>query len=512
MKKADKIFVNGEVITVDAGNRVLEAIAVSGSRILDCGSNEEIEKLAGPDTEIIDLDGKCVLPGFIDSHVHFMQTGLNGLAINLWDARTVDDILNRIHSNISKYENDRVIRGIGYDEENLGERRPPNRWELDSICPDKPLWLCRIDSHSCVVNSNLLEQLDLEGVEGVSLDPLGRPDGILRGKANNKARNRVYDMIDDRTRRKAAFYAQDRAFEVGITTLNALEGGKLFHDNDFAVLHGMKEELKLDVEIFFQTTDVDKALTMGAKRVGGCIILDGSIGSRTAAIVDDYWDDPGNNGILYYTQQQIDEFVYRAHQAGLQVSVHAIGERAIDQILSAYSKALRDLPGRDHRHRIEHYELPTPEQIRLTAELGIIPSVQPAFDYYWGGVEGMYGIRLGKERALRMNPLKDILEGGCMILGGSDSDVTPMNPLLGIHAAVNHTNPQQRISVMEAIRAFTSNGAYGMFREREIGTIEKGKLADLVVLSENPLKVSSERIKDIAVHATFKKGIGVYTA
>jgi len=512
MKKADRIFINGEVVTADAYNRVFEAVVISQGRIMECGTSDAIKELAGPETEIVDLKGKCVLPGFIDSHVHFMQTGLNGLAINLREEASLDGVLQRIKEEAPKYSGSTVIRGIGYDEDKLKEKRPPNRWELDRVCPDKPLWLCRVDSHSCVVNTRMLQLIDLEGVDGVSADGSGQPDGVLRGKANNRVRNIVYDMIDDDTRRKAAFYAQEKAFEVGITTLNALEGGKLFHDNDFIVLNRMKDELTLDVEIFFQTVDVEKAVAMGANRVGGCIILDGSIGSRTAAIIDDYLDEAGNNGVLYYTQEEIDEFVRKAHRAGLQMSVHAIGERAIDQILQAYSRVLAENPAKDHRYRIEHFELPTCEQIALAAQLGIIPSTQPAFDFYWGGENGMYAMRLGRDRALRMNPLNSIIKGGCIILGGSDSDVTPMNPLLGIHAAVNHTNPAQRLSVIDAIRMFTINGAYGVFKEDEVGTIEKGKIADLVVLEENPLKVDASRIKDITARSTVKRGFDVYTA
>lgn len=512
MKKIDRIFINGEVITVDEENRIVEAVAVSQGKISECGSSDEIRKLAGSETEIVDLMGKCVLPGFIDSHVHFMQTGLNGLAINLWGEASLDGILQKIKNEASGHPKGMVIRGVGYDEETLREKRPPTRWELDRVCPDKPLWLCRIDSHSCVVNTSMLRLIDLEGVDGVSTDSNGLPDGVLRGKANNRARNTVYGMIDDDTRRKAAFYAQEKAFEVGITTLNALEGGKLFHDSDFIVLNGMREELKLDVEIFFQTTDVDRAMAMGASRIGGCIILDGSIGSKTAAIIDDYQAEQGNNGVLYYRQEEIDEFVRKAHRAGLQMSVHAIGERAIDQILQAYNRVLAKGQAKDHRHRIEHFELPTCGQIKLAAQLGVIPSAQPAFDFYWGGENGMYAMRLGRDRVLRMNPLNSIIKGGCMILGGSDSDVTPMNPLLGIHAAINHTNPAQRLTVMEAIKLFTINGAYGISKEKEIGTIEKEKIADFVTLEESPLKIDAGRIKDIRVCSTVKRGVDVYTA
>jgi len=506
-----KAFINGHIITCDSKDTIAQGMLVKDDRIIIVGSNDEIQR--NPNiSETVDLEGKTVIPGLIDSHVHMTQTGLNKLGVELNSATSLEEIFEGIKNTPLLKDDGNLVFGIGYDDSKIKERRPPTRWELDVLVPEKYLWLGRVDSHSCVVNTKMLYYLNLpEDIIGIDRDEKGKPTGVLRAEANSVARKKMLELIDDETRKKALRIAAKEALKKGVTTLNALEGGPLFNDRDFEIVYQYKDKLPIDIEIFFQTTDVEKAMEYGLKRIGGCIILDGSFGSRTAALFEPYQDDSSTRGVLYFTQEDLDELVVKAHKNGLQLAFHALGERAIEQVLNSYEKAIKLYPRMDHRHRIEHFELPSREQINKAVGLGIVLSLQPAFEHLWGGPGGMYEERLGSERIKRVKPCKEIIEAGGLIIGGSDSDVTPIDPMLGIHGAVNHSNPSQRIGVKEALKMFTINGAKGIFKEAQKGSIEEGKLADFVVLSHNPYSIDKERLKEIVVEKTYKNGELVYT-
>lgn len=513
MRHPDLVLRNAVIVTMDdQGPPVLRgAVAISGSRIEGVGSENEILRNVKPQTEVLDLRGGTVVPGFLDSHVHFTQTALGKLAMDLNSAHSKQEIYALLSDALTRTPEGELIYGFGLDEMMLREKDLPSRQELDVIAPYHPVWLNRVEYHISVVNSRALNLLHLPlNLSGVEKDAAGIPTGILRGKANSLARIRFLDMIPEETRKRGLHKAAAAALEVGITTLNAMEGGYLFRDVDADFLHRYSPALPVDIVLFYQTTDVEKVLAMGLKRIGGCIFLDGSFGSRNAALSSEYEDGSGD-GVLFFTDEEIEEFVENAHNAGLQITVHAIGDKAIDQILRAYEKVLMRNPRVDHRHRIEHFELPSPEHIRLARELGIVVSVQPAYEDRWGGPGGMYEMRLGSERMMRTNPFREEWDAGLCLVGGSDSDVTPMNPILGIHAAVNHPNPAHRLTPKEALRMFTRNAAWSVFEEDRKGKIAAGKLADLVVLSDNPLTVPPCSIKDITVMMTIKEGTVVFS-
>lgn len=509
MNFADLVITGGDVFTQTKSFPRATAVAVRDGRVLAVGSRDEMRELIGPKTKLVDLSGCVVMPGFIDSHVHFVQTGLDAISVDLSGATSVKEVLERLKRQGNTMQGG-WIRGVGFDETKCIEKRPPSIDELDGIFPDRPVWLCRVDSHSCVVNTAGLKTLNLppdtEGIQRKS----GRPTGFLSREANSLARKKVFGSIPKEQRLKAMKAAERMALEAGITMLNALEGGPLFADEDAESLFKYRDELTVETVLFYQTTDVKKVLEMGLERIGGCIILDGSFGSRTAALLEPYADDPTTRGVLYFSDEELRDFVLRAHKSGLQITFHALGERAIEQVISAYEHAQSVFPRKDARHRVEHFELPTPEHYRRAAAAGVVLSVQPAFEHFWGGVDGMYGLRLGKERALLTNPYRSLIDAGAVLAGGSDSNVTPMNPLLGIHAAVNRSNTMQRISVQEAVDMFTINGAYAVFKEEETGSVEVNKKADFVVLSADPFKVEPGCIKDIEVLMTIKGGKVVY--
>jgi predicted amidohydrolase YtcJ len=298
------------------------------------------------------------------------------------------------------------------------------------------------------------------------------------------------------------------AHAVGITTLHALEGGD-GGDNDSAEAFLARiPSLSLRFVFFYQTTDVKRVLELGLPRIGGCILLDGDVGPRTAALSESYVDDPACYGTLYYTQEEIDAFVLEAHRAGLQVAMHAVGDAAVDQALSAYEAALAAHPREDHRHRIEHCEVIREEQIERARRLGVALAIQPPFNHYWDHTT--YYASIGEERASRVDPVRSLMRPGLLVAGGSDSTVTPLGPLIGVHAAVNHSLPSERVGVQEALELYTINAARIAFQEQEKGSLEVGKLGDLVVLSEDPLAVHPGWIKDIPVEMTLIGGDVVY--
>ena len=263
--------------------------------------------------------------------------------------------------------------------------------------------------------------------------------------------------------------------------------------------------------VWYQTTDVAAALKLGLPRIGGCILLDGDFGPHTAALTEPYADQPDSRGTLYYTQEEIDAFVEAAHRAGLQIAMHAVGDRAAEQALNAYERALDRWPRADHRHRIEHFEVYNEALVQRARRLGVHLAIQPPFNPYFGGHTRLNPL-LGEERALRSDPVRSLLEAGLPIGGGSDSTVTPLQPLYGVHCAVNHSNPAERLEVEPALRLYTLDNASMAFEETDKGSIAVGKLGDLVVLAEDPFEVEPERIKDIPVEMTVVGGQTVYSA
>ncbi|MGB9868014.1 MAG: amidohydrolase [Bacillota bacterium] len=499
---------NGRVYAgrVGASGKVAEAILVRGGTIVAVGDLEDVVSQAGPH-EDIDLRGMTVLPGFIDSHTHFVSTGLHMSQLDLSPCTCVGEVLDALRN--VRSEQDRPLRACNFDETRLAERRAPTISELDQACPG-PVAIGRVDGHSCVVNSRMLELCGLKaGDNGVCLDSKGVPTGVVLSEANNRLRKFLDQMVDEENKRRAIRLAAQVAAKAGITTVCALEGGPGHSDKDVEILEGMKGELKLNLVTWFQTTDVNKVVEMGFKRIGGCIMLDGSIGSRTAALREPYSDAPGSWGLLYFDDEELFEFVEKAHLAGLQIAVHAIGDRAIGQILDALERVQLEHPRADARHRIEHFELGDGDQIRKAATLGVVVSAQPAFEAFWGGDQGMYAARLGVERARGMNQFPTMLLSGITLAFGSDSPITPMDPLLGIRAAVFPSHPHKAIPIGSAIEGFTFGGARAVFQEHFRGTLEPGKAADMVVLTGDPFceaQRGPEALGQIRVAMTFCGG------
>lgn len=510
----DILITGGKIITLDPNKPEAAAVGIKDDTIALVEDSAQSLHEAMPVAKHIDLRGAVLLPGFIDTHVHLLNTGIYQLlGVDCTVALTIAEVLEHISNKANAIHTGDWILGYGFDHEKIKERRYPTANELSEAAPYNPVFVQRRDGHSAALNWEAIKLFKISaGQPGVDTDESGRAIGVVRGMANTKViekLNRI--LVTPSLCERAYSTAALEALKVGLTTVHALVGGK---QTDLSTSWLIENGLTLPVRtvVYDETTDVDRVKAEGLNRIGGCLLIDGSVGSWTAALYEPYSDNPSSSGVLYWDDDCLFQFIHKAHQEGLQVSMHAIGERAIDQLLSAYEKAIKKSPRWDHRHRVEHFLFPTWEAVDKAAELGLVLAMQPAFEYFWGGVGNMYGSRLGPERVTRTKPIRTALQKGIRVAGGSDSYVTPMWPLLGIHAAVNHPNDAQRISVLQAIELFTTNAAYAAFEEDKKGMIKRGYLADFVILAEDPRVIPSAKIKDISVLMTIVGGKLVYSA
>ncbi len=502
MRTNELAFRNANIITMNPQQPRAEALAVREGRIVAVGTWDDVAPHAEGMT-VLDLAGKTVLPGFIDTHAHFLWTALSLAALDVSSADDHAALQAIIRQAVAETPPGELILGMGFTEYALGTQKfSPIIEALDAVAPDNPVGLIGVTGHTSAANTRALELLALpDDTPGVMRDAAGRPNGLLSNKANDLAFDRFSEHFGaDEKAAEMITLAVEKAHAVGITTLHALEGGLTSKNEAVEEFLAAMPSLPLRFVLYYQTMDVDKVIELGLPRIGGCILLDGDVGPHTAALTEPYADDPDCYGTLYHTQEVIDAFVLEAHQAGLQVAMHAIGDAAIEQALDAYEAALVARPRDDHRHRIEHADIIREDQILRAQRLGLALAVQPPFNYYWPHTE--YYPTLGEERAWRADPFRTMMHAGLLLAGGSDSTVTPLGPLIGVHAAVNHTNPAERVSVQEGLELYTINAARIAFQETDRGSLEVGKLGDFVVLAEDPFEVEPGHIKDIPVEMT----------
>lgn len=502
------VLYNANVITMGKVDEGVTALGVEAGRIVRVRSERDLNDLIDQGWPRLDLNGKTVLPGFIDSHEHLMLTGLMATAVHLDGAERIADVLSLIRQGVAGLGRKEWVRGSYLNEQRLAEKRMPTRQEIDRVCPDHPVFLLHSTCHMCSFNSLGLELIgvppDLDGVDRTD----GEPTGVIRDPA---ILTFVHPAMSQNTpeaiKEQAIRAAAEMALAKGITTLHALDGGD-WAPGDMKTIWGQRDNLPVRLVCYNESMDLSEVHELGLARVGGCICADGAFEAHTAALFEPYADESDNYGALTYRQEVMDDFIRKANRAGLQIAVHCESERSIEQVLWAMEKALRDCPRADHRHRIEHFELPTLRQIERLAAAGIMASMQPAFIPAFMGQENMQYYRklLGGSRLKRVHPYRTILDHGIPVSGGSDSPVTPYDPLAGAAAAVNHPNPEERVSVGEALRMFTTAAAYSAFEENDKGSLEPGKLADLVVLDEDPFQVSPEKIATIGIAMVFVGG------
>ena len=486
---------NANIITLDPRRPHVPALAVSNGRIAAVGDWHEVAQYA-TGAETLDLGGMTVVPGFIDSHVHLTWTGMRPFAVNLAGAQSAAEVLDRVATGTASREVGAMVVAQGLDPVFR-----PHRADLDRVAPRNPVLLQGDTGHFAVANGLMLERLAISA-EDEGVDEGGR----LRGPANTRAAWRVPAEFSSEIGWEQVFgAAAEAALEVGITTVHALDGANVPDDPSVLALLRLAPELPIRVVVYYQTTHVEAALRLGLPRIGGCIWIDGDFSPHTAALKQPYADEPDTCGCLYFSDDDINGFVERAHRAGLQVALHCVGDAAVAQVLRAYRRALSQAPRADHRHRIEHFEVYDAALLAEARELGVHVAIQPPFDGHFGGITTNAAF-LGDERAQRADAVRTFIEHGIPVGGGSDCPVTPLGPLYGMHCAVNHSNPAERIDATRALQLFTADNARLAFEEADKGTIEVGKLADLTVLREDPTRVAPERIKDIAVAMTIVGG------
>jgi len=502
----------GNIITMDPQNPFVHGVFIEDGKITATGSTLEMRHLAmQKKCPRRDLHGKTLIPGLHDAHVHIMGTGQNAIGHSLYDATCIQDVLDLLETAVQE-STDSLICGVLLDESRLAEKRPPTATELDRISGDKDLYLVDRGLHYSLVNTALLNKLAFKGdEEGLMKDPDGHPNGRLHSQANAIAKDFYNHNLSEAQREACIQFTVSTALAHGITTLHGMEGGALFSDLDIATFKRLMPTLPLEIVLYWDTPDLDKIEAAGFSRMGTDLLLDGSIGSRTAAFDAPYADDPSTTGTLYYSQDFVNTLVLNCFERNLQCGFHAIGQRGIRMALNALEYALEKYPKKDHRFRIEHFGFPDASDILRAKKCGAIISTQPAFAYLRGGPGSVYALRTGPERERNAYSNRRYMDAGLTLCGGSDSGVTPMNPLLGIHAAVNPPYPENAITPHEALEMFTCNAAYAAFQDDIKGSISVGKQADFTLLDQNPLTVDPMTIKDIDVLETIVKGQTVYT-
>ncbi len=503
------IIINGRCLTMAPHPAEYDWIAVNGRFITAMGAGEDYRHHLTEKTHILDAGGATVLPGFIDSHFHVVQAALNSRSIDLSPATCFQDIGEMIAA-AAQAAPGKPIRGIRLDEHQLKEKRVPDRTVLDRYCQDAPVFLNSVEYQTSVLNTYALLYYKIPFVlSGIGFDDNQMPSGIITHYANALLRENVLKGISNGFRRDAVNDFLKTVVEKGITTVNAMEGGRLYCDKDADFIYEYADQFLIDIALFYQTMDIDKIKAMKLNRIGGSLYIDGTFGARTAALSFEYADSPGTRGGLNYTQEELNEFVLECYLNKLQLALYTVGDRAIEQALVAHEYALEKTGNTGLRHRLEHVELPSSGQIKRAKKLELVFSMSPTYETKWGGPDKLYRDRLGENYRLS-NPFKEIVQERVVVCGGSDCDVTPADPLLGIHSAVNHPVAEHRVDVLEAIKMFTVNGAYGIFQEDQKGTLEVGKLADIVILDKDILATPSDRIREIQVTATIKSGDLVY--
>ncbi len=507
----------GRLITLDPAFPVADTLLVQEDRIARVGDSRALRQELGAAGEVIDLKGRTCLPGFIDPHVHFIATGMAHFLVDLTPVRTLPDALARLRQAADGTRPGEWIMAQGLTAGLLegAERRLPDRLELDAVAVDRPIFVGERTGHVSAANSRALESLAIpESTDGLLRDIGGVPTGILIAEANRLASDRADQRFAEQIGYERIIETACReAVEAGLTTVHALDGALPADDPGVKGLLSRSSDAAPHILVYYQTRQVEAALDLGLPRIGGCsaCALDGAFTPRTARLLEPYPDEAGGRGSSYFTDAELLDFFRQAHQSGLQICAHCVGDGAVEQALTAFEAVLADRPRPDHRHRIEHAELITPSQIQRAKRLEVAFSIQPAFNHFWRH-DQFYPPVIGMDRAARVDPIRTLVEAGLLVGAGSDSPVTRLRPLLGVHSAVNHSNPAERVDPLTALRLFTLNGARLGFEEQDKGSLSTGKLADLVVLGDDPLRVDVNEIKDIPVELTVVSGQVVFSA
>ena len=528
------IIFNASVHTMDTARPTAQALAINGNRIIAVGANNEIQRLAGKSTSVIDARGQLVLPGFNDAHVHFMSGGFQLASVDLRNASTPQEFAERIRDFAARLPKGTWITGGDWDHERWPDAKLPIRELIDQYTPNTPVFVNRLDGHMALANSLALK---LAGVTRATKDPdggiivrdpkTGEPTGILKDAAQSFVW-KVIPAPSFEEKLAAARAATNHAATLGVTSVQDMSAGV-----DVGVYQTLVDRAELKTRIYavwplprwerLAQTGVRAHFGSAMLRTGGLKgFADGSLGSTTALFFEPYRDAPDTSGIPsdeMFPEGAMLERVRGADRAGLQVLIHAIGDRANDIILSIYEQVENENGAKDRRFRIEHAQHLRQQDIPRFARDQVIASMQP----YHAIDDGRWAEkRIGRDRAKTTYAFRSLLDSGATLAFGTDWTVAPLDPMLTIYAAVTRRTldgknpngwiPEQKISVEEAVRAYTVGSAVAEFQENEKGTITPGKLADLVILSRDIFKIDPHEIERVKVVVTIMDGRVVYEA
>ena len=527
-----KILFGGPIITIDSNQPFVEAVGIKGDKIASVGALDDVKLEMGDNCEFIDLKGSTLLPGFIDCHLHPMGYINHLLNPDLTNVKSLKELQDLLKFESEKREKDEFIIAYNFSEERFDDPILPNRWDLDEVCPNHPVFILRYDGHIGIANTIALNLVELNEHTKVPEGGEIRKDkhGNLTGVISENALNLIFIKIpipNDVKIAAATKKGSNNLAQKGLTSFHGIinADARFKADNrktdELSLFKSVQNYFLQDCYTFIETNYPEKVIELSKTsshegnsdskaKIGGLkLYLDGSFGAKTACMFEPFTDAPEECGFCVIEEEIIYEKMKAAHNNGLQIAIHAIGDKANRIAMDLYKKLLIEFPRDDSRHRIEHASMLTEDVINDMAKYGVIASCQPPFinsEYNW------ISKRIGEERCKYTYPMRSIVHAGVVLASGSDCPVEDPNPILGLHALVTRNSfvPEECLSVEEAIKSYTINAAYAAFEEDIKGSIEVGKFADLVILDKNPLDTPKDKIQEIIILETIIKGKSVY--
>ena len=484
----------GNILTCDHNDTVVGYLVEQDGRIVYTGNvlPEEYSQ-----TERVVLGNGALIPAFADTHIHFASFATFHAGLNVMNARSNAEILDMLKGYVAS-SNDKLVIGFGASPYSVSDGKLVTRAELDSVCPDKPLFMVKYDGHACVVNTKLLDKIHDKASH---LRGYHEDTGEMNQEAFFAVSDYVTNSIPILKLVENMQNAVDDLAAKGIGMIHTVSGVGFTADLDVDLERWFARGLDngMQMRVFMQTMDVKKATKRKLTRIGGCFeaALDGCFGSMDAALLAPY-EGTEDTGVLYYSDEAVTEFCKKANRAGLQISIHAIGDRAFAQAVYALKAALDDYPRDNHRHSIIHACLPTEEGIAICQQYDILLPVQSAF-INWAQEPDAYLEEILGDRAAKLNPLATFVDHDILLCAGSDGPCTDPDPIQWMHKACNHSIAGQSLTVQQALRMCTYNGYYATFDEVERGSLEVGKIADMVILSDNPYQIPTDRLDTLQV-------------
>jgi len=496
----------GSIVTCDALGSVARFLVEDKGRLVFVGNDLPQRYAAAPRER---LGEKALLPAFGDTHIHFLSYAFFSAGLDLRAARTIADSQDAI-ADFVRAQSPAFVVGFSASAHCIREKRLLTREDIDAVCSDRPAFIGKYDGHAGIANSALIAQVigKLGNLRGFDAD-----SGLMTQEAFFRVTDVVTSKLSLPVTLGNLLFGIDSLAGYGIGLVHSVSGIGFPADMDVTLESLFARGLRnpLAYRVFFQTMDVGKVLKRKLPRIGGCFAtaLDGCFGSVDAALLEPYeaaaLPPESGKGVLYFSDERVAAFCKEANRNGLQIEMHAIGDAAFDQAVSAIAAALADFPREDHRHTIIHACLPTMRGLETCAKLGIHIAIQPAF-LQWEQEPLEYVESILGQRAFKISPLRTMVDMGIELSGGSDAPCTVPNPIEGIWAACNHYVPGQSLSIQEALNLYTRNAARGSFDEKERGSLETGKLADMVILNRDPLSLAPVDLRSLKVERLLLRG------